>query len=397
MLLSAGKLKQGKGTAVRRRNAGGYFLLITVLLVAAVGILFGFGRLLMFRYQCEIRFDRQREIDRTLATRSALRWLATQPTANLPTVETNFVYRAWAGRTINIAVRPMPSIYPNPTNSNHLKISNGQRGDENVVFTNSDYSAMQPNFIVHEDQPYVLKIGSEGTNTMGAGQAGSVEIDMPTLGSWLDDTYGRRYWVLPADVNLCEGGAGDVMRLYITPDGSDFKTSATAIWFEHAPIGAAPVPTTFWIKYNGITINLATINISSADAKGIQLAGNTMTPFSWQQPGKSVYGVFTFYDACNLPKELVDAFKDSSGKNKDLRLTLEVEALDPDLGPNSFKWIQVEPAYEFDIELTWNVPKTGGTTSEVATVVHLIPTKTRSTSTDNQVYTYDTHGTSTGK
>ena len=48
-----------------RRGAG---LILTVLLVAAIGILLGLGRLAMFRDQCVRRFDRQREIERMLAT-----------------------------------------------------------------------------------------------------------------------------------------------------------------------------------------------------------------------------------------------------------------------------------------------------------------------------------------
>jgi hypothetical protein len=368
------------------RGRGGYILPL-VLLVAFIGILFGFGRLLIFRYQCEFRFRRQHEIERIMATRSALRWLETRR-PEPPDGTTSFVYRAASGRMIDVTVRPMPSIYPAPGNINHLDIASGQDpGAPNVMMT-STHATMQPGFVVGVQQPFDLKIGSGGIT----GQTGTVTIDMVGLGSWLNDVYGRRYWVQPESVNPPAGEPCDVFRLYITPfHGDPHDTNVPAIWIEHVPTGVSSAETKLWSRLPGEPPTLADTctlapETTRTDGKGIQLAGTTVALFRWTQPA-GPFGSYDLSDGGNLPPELVEAFNDS-----DITLTLEVEALVPEVSDNTFRWIRVDPAYEYTVELGWNALRTGSPTGEVATVVHLQPFDDE-LGTVGKAFTYDTHGT----
>jgi hypothetical protein len=121
--------------------------------------------------------------------------------------------------------------------------------------------------------------------------------------------------------------------------------------------------------------------------KGIQLAGSTLTLFRWIQPSGPLFGAYGFYSTLSLPDALAAAFHDV-----DLRLTLEVESRLPEAKKNTFRWIRVDPAYEFEIELAWNVPHSTSRVTNIATVVHLRPYDA-DLGEAGKAYTYDTHGT----
>ena len=50
-------------------------MLVTVLIVTMVGLLFGAGALLLFKFQCQLRIDRQHELEKVYAVRSALNYI----------------------------------------------------------------------------------------------------------------------------------------------------------------------------------------------------------------------------------------------------------------------------------------------------------------------------------
>ncbi len=363
----------------RSRGAG---LILTVLFVAAVGILFGLGRLAMYRDQCIRRFERQREIERMLATRSVMRWLSVQITQP-PDSAKDFRYLDGCGRTCDLTLRPMPSIYPAP-NADHLRIGSAELG--HAVFDCTD-SSMTPTFTPDANYQNVLKIGSSGTNSLG--HFGRVFMDIEDQGCWLDDVYGRRYWVEIIDVNKSgtPDGVGDVMRLYITPrETASSSTSGPAIWVEQVPQGKVFATTRLWIREpGGVATPVVTQQIESEYGKGVQLAGNKVTLFNWLQGGQGL-GTYDFNEhTITLSDALVESFT-----GKDIRLTLEVESRSELASDNTFRWLRVDPAYEYDILMQWPTSH-GMLTNEVATVISVLP-GIRNVR-DNKTYTYDSHGT----
>jgi len=369
----------------KRTSASGKsgYILPIIMVAALIGILFGLGRLAMFRYQCQLRFDRQHALDRVMATRSALVWLENEPQP--PNEETNFVYQAGNGRLVDVTVRPVPSIYPAP-GSDHLNIYAGLTNAPNVTYSATS-PEMLPGYVVGEDQDLVLKIGSSGTSSTG--HVGRVFIDMVDLGSWQDDVYGRRYWLEPEAINAGDNG-GDIYRFYLSPVGADpADTNTAAIWIEQVPDSAASAITVVWIRSPGELSDRLTLPVTDAPqfGKGIQLSGNNVTLFRWIQPA-GPFGVYGFYSTVSLPAALAETFQ-----NVDLRLTLEVESVRPDALKNTFRWIRVDPAYEFEIELAWDLPHSSARVTNLATVVHLRPSDPDDSSVEGKAFTYDTHGT----
>jgi len=359
--------------------------------MALIGILFGLGRLSMFRYQCQVRLDRQRELDRTLAARSALRWLETTTDSAYLLKETNvFTYAGASDRMTEVTVRKVPSIYPAPGDARHFDIARGRAGlvdARGSYLMETTHASMQPR-IESDDDGHILKMGSEGVT----GQTSRVAIDMDGVGCWLDELYGRRYWIGIEDVNRNQDPTGDddLIRLVITPKGTEFANPSTpAIWItqgngEHGAADKSIV--TLHSRYGGVTVERLVAGISYADGKGVQLAGNRATLFSWtvlttpDAPGR--YD-FTHGD-CVLPDALVDAFS-----GRDLRVQLEVESRAPESEPNQFRWLRVDPAYEYAIDEAWT-SGTGEYCREQATVVHLRPNTRTET---GRSFTYETHAT----
>lgn len=120
--------------------------------------------------------------------------------------------------------------------------------------------------------------------------------------------------------------------------------------------------------------------------KGLQLADTSLSLFSWTQPA----GPFGKYDFL-FTTTLSDSFVETYFTDTDLRLTLEVESVRPIASDNRFRWIKVNPAYEFEIQLGWQ-QRGGRHTNEVSTVVHLLPPD-HDHGESGKAYTYDTHGT----
>jgi hypothetical protein len=382
----------------RKQNIGkeGYILPL-VLVAALIGVLFGFGRLMMFRFQTQIRLDRQFEIDRVLATRSGMHWLryTSQHDYDPPTNATTFTYITGNRRIVGVEVRPVDPIYP--ADPNDLDLQKGKtQGLENVILWSTDDS-MEPEFIerVSDLGTHQVRIGSSGTNSIG--HLGRIEIDMETK-SWLNDPFGRRYWTIPGNVNFerAPGATGDIFRLILTPFGQSFEDCDAAIWIEQAPVGNNDEQTiVLHYKYNGNHyVSNHDMRSDYVHGKGMQLAGSKATLFAWRQPG-GPHGSYTFAETYDLPSELISSFTNASAN---LRLTLEVEARnpdeqdDPDDKENTFQLLRVDRPFEYEVLLSWS--ENGAPDqewSEIATYVHFSPSYFGSVI--ERFNTYDTHGT----
>ena len=101
------------------------FILITVLIVTAVGLLFGAGALLLFRYQCQQRIDRQHELEKLCAVRSALNYIQTTST-EIEEGGKSFRYHTASERDLGVHVHPVAPIFPSDVEKHLFMESNGQ-------------------------------------------------------------------------------------------------------------------------------------------------------------------------------------------------------------------------------------------------------------------------------
>lgn len=374
------------------------FVLPALLILAFVGVLFGLGRVLLFRYQCQQRIERQHELEKQYAVRSALRWIETRSSGDLTAMEAvesrKFLLCSRSDRVLDVDVRPVKPIYP--SQAGHFNITNGASySSADVVL--SGPVGMHPVFV---SDTRVCQIGP-GTNTMG--QVGQILVNMTGTGSWLDDSYGRRYMVDIGDINAPPSGKGDTVRLYISPTDSD------------AAIGMTVVPTNstvrvdIWCRAPGGGVEIlgsnvlssASVSVVPANGKGLQLAENQIVAYYWKQAGlANVCGTYEFSSPCVIPDETLQYFREIGSdpdeqRGKDLEMVLEVENTGPmlsvnDKNRNTFKRFQVLPAYEFEVFLNWEGSQHE---DEIATVVHVAP-GARKKERENKAYIYDTPGVS---
>ena len=87
------------------------YALVTVLIVTAVGLLFGAGSLLLFRFQCQQRIERQHELEKIYAVRSALNWTRAYDSL-LPAEGWPLTYYTGSGRSLDLLVKPVEYIFP---------------------------------------------------------------------------------------------------------------------------------------------------------------------------------------------------------------------------------------------------------------------------------------------
>ena len=103
------------------------FMLITVLVITAVGLLFGAGALLLFRFQCQMRIDRQHELEKVYAVRSVLNYIRCRDDI---VSEKWFKYHTMSERDLRLLVKPVDAFFPVASNENHFVM---ERGDFHLV------------------------------------------------------------------------------------------------------------------------------------------------------------------------------------------------------------------------------------------------------------------------
>lgn len=372
------------------------FVLPALMILALVGMLFGLGRVLLYRYQCQIRIDRQHELEKRSAVRSALRWIETRNQEELAGMEaaesTPFECVSRTGRRIDVQVRSVKPIYP--ADPGDFSIVDGA-SYEYACVTRSEPGPMQPCFL---GAAKGCQIGP-GADT--ANEVGWISVDMSGTGSWLDEVYGRRYMVDVGDFNA--GGVGDEMRLSISPVGS---TAAIGLTMKSRDGVNATVDVWHRDPASGVEEIIGTNVLPSAEiklqnGKGLQIARNQVIAYDWVQitGNPNICGTYTFSSQyCTVPESTLAHFRDplSDGSGKALRMTLEVKntglpSTEAGNG-NTFKRFQVLPAYEFEVLLNW---EESGREDEVATVVHVSPSVRKAGRfMENKAYIYDTPGVS---
>lgn len=214
------------------------FILITVLIVTAVGLLFGAGALLLFRYQCQQRIDRQHELEKLCAVRSALNYIQTTST-EIEEGGKSFRYHTASERDLGVHVHPVAPIFPSDVEKHLFMESNGQfqvsateSGGYNglrdyeygsIGATNLPMNSYDPApDLMSRIPPYGLAV----TNLTVTNVKWWVNIGMRNTGSWHQDDYGRRYYFY---LKNCVGGSSnpenaktsskrDLMRLCIIRD-----------------------------------------------------------------------------------------------------------------------------------------------------------------------------------
>lgn len=199
------------------------FMLVTVLIVTMVGLLFGAGALLLFKFQCQLRIDRQHELEKVYAVRSALNFIGNFA-EDIDFAGTSFGYHTRSGRNLNLLVKPVDRIFPNLNNPEHLDIRDdagkgrcfaqvagqmsklpdyeyGRSGTTNSFFgIAAKYGGLKG--LLFSD--YLARRGAKWW----------VNIGMPGTGGWLHEKYGRRYFVEPR--NYVAGSlSNDIVRLCI--------------------------------------------------------------------------------------------------------------------------------------------------------------------------------------
>lgn len=198
------------------------FALITVLIIAAIGLLIGAGSLLLFRFQCEKRIDRQHEIEKYFAVRSALQILSVTDAKNFPdelSGPKRFVYQTDSGRNVRVIVNPAEALFPRDDYRfsgdighfyvNFLTVGLGtpnrpnqpaqptKKTVSNISSSSARYKfcsnvAMKEKDIKFEENYLSLMHGSEFANSNGVPRCW-LKIDMSPTGRWSDDLFGRRY------------------------------------------------------------------------------------------------------------------------------------------------------------------------------------------------------------
>ena len=234
------------------------FMLVTVMIITAVGLLFGAGALLMFRYQCQMRIDRQHELEKVYAVRSALNYIRTY-TSEVDARGKPFGYHTCSERDLGLLVKPVEAIFPNLTNNAHFAMQrsgdfrfpcpkqyNSSRDYEYGVcaWTNLQIAASNPNY--GDGKIYGLAFADVAATN---GVKWWVNIGMRGTGGWLQEDYGRRYCFWPGTY-VSGTVTQDIVRLCIIRNitnelniaGSRHgwplsKTGERAIVFEITPKG----------------------------------------------------------------------------------------------------------------------------------------------------------------
>lgn len=413
-----------------RINSQRGFILVTVLIVTAVGLLFGAGALLLFRYQCQQRIDRQHELEKVCAVRSALNYIRRETVVH-PGVELG--YHTWSGRDLKLIVKPAKTIFPT-NNLDQVTAEERNAEKRHFVMEWGDFNALagvqnktggyNPNL----DYAY----GAEGVTDLSKAMKGEFEltkglvlnystatgdavrcwvnIGMGDSGGWLQEEYGRRYCFYPQNIV-----PSDVVRLWLirapmnvvgSSDGRSLgwppSNDERSLMLELTNGREARL----W-ECRGLNQEkqLCECFTKGENYMGIQLAHNKASLYfiGNEASGATMYNVllrgFSFSNVATLSEPVYEYFSsgceiNSEGKivrAPEMRAVFEIESsLQQDADKiRVLKDFKVTPGYQYDIFV-----KYPGGDPILATVAQRMGEYTYSTSDLlYSILTYDTHGT----
>ena len=412
-------------------------MLITVLVVTAVGLLFGAGALLLFRYQCQQRIDRQHELEKLSAVRSALNYLR-----NVNDEALEFRYPTGSNRDLGVIVKPVPQIFPvdsykppkDHPSYRHFFMERGDfpktpavnaSYDEDLDF---EYGAIgKTNLVMSNTAGY----GTWGLAFMDSAATNGVKwwvnIGMRGTGGWLEEDYGRRYYFYLENCVGRTSSRSDTIRLCIVRNVTNKVDSSKrpipvgrqhgwpllkgerALVFESTPVAGDGVAKRLY-EYHCIDDGLIQPRVLANQVEGqtlysmgLQLAGDKILMFSVGNKGTKTTYLPLFSEVASMSPETYAYFAEGSDvdnegkivKAPELRAVFEVEATSNlreavPLAATEYDFLsdfKVTRAYQFDVFLEHPHSVTNH-----ATVGQKTGTYTRA-SPNYTVITYDTHGT----
>ena len=400
--------------------------MVAVLVLAFCVVLAGFVRLRFYQRQVMVRLDRQREVQQSFATRSALTWLSVDKVGKLPVVTNRLGFETLRG-DIGVSVCPAPDIFPEAGTAEHYDSSDAdsavRRKPENypyVSFSGPDANVADWISTVEGSSGQIRRHGIVlGDKSSAVGSTNLVEIDLSDSfvdALWTVDPYGRRYMVQFSDI--CQGTAtneGDVVFFGLTPRGQALTSSGkgwkadVAVWMEQLSpsnaIDQTTAPVAVWVRSGGVDAKAMTVNALSAAPKGLQMSGTHATVFDRTRivndNEKAIQSTHT-YDSHDLGDAYTRRFAAECGEAGGVRLTLGVairrprddDAASDSLLYDRFTRVAVTPAYEYETVLDWE-EMSGGRRErceERSTVVR-VDIRLRPNDSKPRTVTYDTHGT----
>lgn len=195
-------------------------MLVMVMIVTAVGLLFGAGALLLFRYQCQQRIDRQHEMEKVYAVRSALNY-ATRFTGAIGDSGLPFRYYTGSDRDLGLLVKPVAAIFPDENDSRHFDMQKAGHltfsSPQTQYNNNLDYEYGVDNWTNIEISAKHGELYGLAFNDLAAtnGVKWWFNIGMRGTGGWLQEDYGRRYCFWPREYVRQGTSFKDVVRLCI--------------------------------------------------------------------------------------------------------------------------------------------------------------------------------------
>jgi len=371
----------------RRTHSG--FVLPLVLIMTMVGALFGAGSLLLFKYQCCRRINRQHELEKVYAVRSAANYA--RAAFNIAD-EKSFEYKTSSGRDLRLLVKPVEAIFPNPLMPEHLDISSktkhfsalqgaGQyckdQDYEYGCISNDSFVAVTESQISYSSKQNCLAFKGVSSE---AGARWWVNIGMKYIRGWLQQNFGMRYlfrpnnWVYGKDycMRLClirnkpvtvSGEGEDVGRRY----GWPLSGGESALVLEMRPGVNADswgVMTLYQYK-QGVPDPTPIMSLMSPNTcwMGLQVAGRNVYLFYIQNDISDCGCVLS--ERWEMPDGQDSVYRSLTENNSEdglsdlLRVVIECEAKGQTSGSdmNSIQYFKVTPAYQYDVYVKspeWN-------------------------------------------
>ena len=423
------------------------FILVTVLIITAVGLLFGAGALLLFRYQCQMRIDRQHELEKVYAVRSALNFITMQA-AKIPDSGKQFGYHTESERDLGLFVKPVDPIFPDKKHpeKNHFAMEDGhfrypcQKQYDRV--RDYEYGAIGVTNVVSGFDK-VNKDGRRGLmfrdSVATNGVKWWVNVGMRGTGGWLQEDYGRRYYFIPQSIlgNDAEH-LGDVVRLCLVRNVTNQFNAAgrrhgwplsqegeRAIVLQVGTVkgvlGNNGIMTLSELVYTGGSVvgteRICVTNFPPLSYVGLQLADDKVSVFHIENIASGAIelsdsGGYTFSEVKELNPDTLRYFAeevfvggvsyggtntvDGELRSPELRAVFEIEAasdmrtgskLNEEIENDFLTNFKVTPAYQFDVYIEHPAMVTN-----LATVAQRIGDSSR-TGPGYTTLTYDTHGT----